>query len=164
MGTSNGVVIHRGRDSAQLLVPLDFLEMPGYVIRRLSQAYAAAWLRHVGPELTGPQFAVMLAIKRNPGVEQGSLAQAAALDRSTMVGVAKRLEQRGLINRIQPPEDGRKRLLYLTAAGEISVDDTNAKARELDALLLAGMDDVAKTSMWLRLNERSALWEELVAD
>ncbi|WP_072949692.1 MarR family transcriptional regulator [Rhodococcus koreensis] len=161
MSGATGAVIQRGRDSAQLPTPPEFLAMPGYVIRRLNQAYAAAWLRYVGPDLTGPQFAVMLAIKLHPGVEQGSLAKAAALDRSTMVGVVKRLETRELIVRVQPPEDGRKRLLHLTDEGAELLDEVNSKARHLDTLLLDGMDPVAQASMWRRLNERADLWESL---
>jgi DNA-binding MarR family transcriptional regulator len=138
--------------------------MPGYVIRHLSQSYAAAWLNYVGNDLTGAQFAVMLAIKLHPGVEQGSLAKAAALDRSTMVGVVKRLEARGLLIRVQPPEDGRKRLLHLTHTGATLLDEVNSKARHLDTLLLEGMDDVAQASLWQRLNERAELWEKLASE
>jgi DNA-binding MarR family transcriptional regulator len=135
--------------------------MPGYVIRRLQQAYSAAWLRYVGPDLTGPQFAVMLAIRLHPGVEQGSLAKAAALDRSTMAGVVKRLETRELIVRVQPPEDGRKRLLYLTDAGIGVLAEVDLRARQLDALLRESLDPVASRQ---HLNERADLWESLTAE
>ncbi|WP_189265113.1 MarR family winged helix-turn-helix transcriptional regulator [Streptomyces fuscichromogenes] len=164
MSGTRGVVIQRGRDSVQLPTPEEFLVMPGYVVRRLNQAYAAAWLRHVGQALTGPQFAVMLAIKLHPGVEQGSLAAAVALDRSTMVGVVKRLEARNLITRVQPPEDGRKRLLHLTDEGARTLDEVDRKARELDALLIEGMDTVSRKAMWNRLNERADVWERLTSE
>ncbi|UTM38018.1 MarR family winged helix-turn-helix transcriptional regulator [Rhodococcus pyridinivorans] len=160
MDTSD-VMNQRGRDSAQIDTPQQFLTMPGYVIRRLQQAYAAAWLRYVGPELTGPQFAVMFAIKLHPGVEQGSLARAAALDRSTMAGVVKRLEGRNLVLRIQPSEDGRKRLLYLTDDGAELFRLVNSRARQLDALLREGIDPVASRQY---LNERADLWESLTID
>ncbi|UTM38034.1 MarR family transcriptional regulator [Rhodococcus pyridinivorans] len=158
------LIVRRGRDSAELPTPPEFLAMPGYVIRRLNQAYSAAWLRYVGSDLTGPQFAVMLAIKSHPGVEQGSLAKAAALDRSTMVGVVRRLETRKLIVRVQPPEDGRKRLLHLTEEGAVLLEEVNKKARHLDMLLLDGMDPISQDSMWQRLNERADLWEKLVTE
>lgn len=140
-------MIQRGRDSAQLPTPAEFLAMPGYVIRRLQQAYSSAWLRYVGPDLTGPQFAVMLAIRLHPGVEQGSLAKAAALDRSTMAGVVKRLETRELILRVQPPEDGRKRLLYLTDTGIDLLAEVDLKARQLDDLLRESLDRLRAVSI-----------------
>ncbi|GGN20449.1 MarR family winged helix-turn-helix transcriptional regulator [Streptomyces fuscichromogenes] len=161
---SAGTVVQRGRDSAHVPTPDEFLSMPGFVIRRLNQAYSAAWLRHVGSALTGPQFAVMLAVRKHPGVEQGSLAAAVALDRSTMVGVVKRLEARNLVTRVQPPEDGRKRLLHLTEEGARVVEEVNRKARELDAMLLEGMDEIAQSALWSRLNERADVWERLVSE
>lgn len=43
------------------------------------QAYLAAWSRHVDPVLTGPQFAVLSAIRAYPESDQSSLAGAVAL-------------------------------------------------------------------------------------
>jgi DNA-binding MarR family transcriptional regulator len=103
----------------------------------------------------------MLAIRLHPGVEQGSLAKAAALDRSTMAGVVKRLETRELIVRVQPPEDGRKRLLYLTDAGIGVLAEVDLRARQLDALLRESLDPVASRQ---HLNERADLWESLTAE
>src|SRR4051812_6362045 len=86
-----------------LPAPSELLAAPGYVIRRLHQAYVAAWVRRVDPVLTGPQSAVLVAIHAYPGVDQGSLARAVSLDRSTMASIARRLEDRGLITRETPP-------------------------------------------------------------
>ncbi|XHU05447.1 MarR family winged helix-turn-helix transcriptional regulator [Amycolatopsis sp. WGS_07] len=82
-----------------LEAPADLAAAPGYGARRLYQAYLAAWNRHVDSVLTGPQFAVLSAVRAYPGFDQTALAKAVALDTSTMADVCRRLENRGLIVR-----------------------------------------------------------------
>ncbi|MFE7119287.1 MarR family transcriptional regulator, partial [Streptomyces sp. NPDC057654] len=41
--------------------PIALSAAPGYQVRRLYQAYVAAWVRLVDAALTGPQFAVLTA-------------------------------------------------------------------------------------------------------
>jgi MarR family transcriptional regulator, temperature-dependent positive regulator of motility len=109
---------------------------PGYVVRRLYQAYQAAWLSHVDPVATGPQVAVLMAVGASPGVEQGILGASIALDRSTMASIVNRLELRGLLMRSRPDVDRRKRLLYLTDAGRVTMEALVDRAQELDTLLM----------------------------
>lgn len=148
----------------QLPAPAALLAAPGYVARRLHHAYTAAWVRHVDPLLTGPQFAVLTAVDAYPGVEQGSLARAVALDRSTMASIVRRLEDRGLIVRVTPPEDGRKRLLHLTEEGTTSLREADKRARDLDELLMRDLGKSAETALLSRLNHIAEHWESLVDD
>ncbi|WP_073459950.1 MarR family winged helix-turn-helix transcriptional regulator [Pseudonocardia thermophila] len=154
----------RSGQPEQLPAPEALLSAPGYVARRLHAAYTAAWVRYVDPVLTGPQFAVLTAVDAYPGVEQGSLARAVALDRSTMASIVRRLEERGLITRVVPPEDGRKRLLHLTDEGAATLKDAYRRARELDVLLMEGMDAQSQRDLLTRLNAIAEHWESLVDD
>lgn len=138
--------------------------MPGYVARRLHHAYTAAWQRYVDPHLTGPQFAVLAAVDIYPGVEQGSLARAVALDRSTMASIVKRLEDRKLIIRETPPDDGRKRLLYLTDSGAATLREDRSKARALDAMLMRDVAGSDEAALLARLNGIAEHWESFVED
>ncbi len=135
----------------QLPAPEDLTAMPGYVVRRMHHAYVASWQRHVDAELTGPQFAVLSAVASYPGAEQGSLARAVALDRPTMSGIAKRLEERGLITRARAPEDGRKRLLHLTETGVSVLDELRGRAHDLDRRLMRNVATPAEAALlaWL---------------
>jgi len=147
-----------------LPTPPELLAAPGYVVRRLHQAYVAAWVRRVDPVLTGPQLAVLFAIHTYPGIDQGSLARAVALDRSTMASIARRLEDRGLITRETPPEDGRKRLLHLTKAGEVARQEVSRKVGELEVLLMEGYDPPEIDAMLRRLLRLTEHWESLIDD
>lgn len=140
--------------------PPDLLAAPGYGARRLYQAYLAAWNRHVDPVLTGPQFAVLSAIRAYPDSDQSSLAGAAALDTSTMADLCRRLERRGLIARVESPRDARRKLLSLTADGKRELTRVHRKTRKLDRALLGGTGlehlDVAAL-----LNTLGAHWESV---
>jgi DNA-binding MarR family transcriptional regulator len=61
-----------------------------------------------------------MLIEANPGVTQSRLAQAMALDRSTMVGVLDALESRGWLER-RKGSDRRTNGLWLTRAGRVTL-------------------------------------------
>ncbi len=67
--------------------------------------------------LTGPQRLVVRIVGRFPGTTSGRLAQILHVHPSTLTGIMKRLEERGLIERKPDPDDARKALLFLTQAG-----------------------------------------------
>ncbi|WP_084610965.1 MarR family winged helix-turn-helix transcriptional regulator [Archangium violaceum] len=67
--------------------------------------------------LTGPQRLVLRLVGRFPGITAGRLAQIMHVHPSTLTGVLKRMEKRGLIERKSDPLDGRKALFSLTDAG-----------------------------------------------
>ncbi|MFD5091894.1 MarR family winged helix-turn-helix transcriptional regulator [Amycolatopsis thailandensis] len=151
----------RRREDAAAVTPAppsDLLAAPGYGARRLYQAYLAAWNRHVDPVLTGPQFAVLSAVRAYPGSDQSSLAGAVALDTSTMADLCRRLERRGLIQRVESPHDARRKLLSLTDEGKTVLSQVNRRARRLDKALLGGEGDVDTAAL---LNALSAHWERI---
>jgi DNA-binding MarR family transcriptional regulator len=67
--------------------------------------------------MTGPQRLVLRLVGRFPGITAGTLAQILHVHPSTLTGVLKRLEKRGLLERRSDPLDGRKALFALTEAG-----------------------------------------------
>ncbi|GAA5153912.1 MarR family winged helix-turn-helix transcriptional regulator [Amycolatopsis dongchuanensis] len=153
----------RGAQATGAAPPPDLLAAPGYGARRLYQAYLAAWNRHVDPVLTGPQFAVLSAVRAYPGSDQSSLAGAVALDTSTMADLCRRLEQRGLIQRTESPRDARRKLLSLTEEGAAVLNQVNRRARRLDKALLDGEDLPEARDTAAMLNALAARWEEVAA-
>src|SRR5678816_1894070 len=67
--------------------------------------------------VTGPQRFVIRMVGRFPGVSAGRLAEILHLHPSTLTGILKRLETRGLIARHVDPSDGRRALFELTPRG-----------------------------------------------
>lgn len=68
--------------------------------------------------VTGPQRLVLRILGRYPGVSAGGLATILKVHPSTLTGVLRRLEGRGLIHRQEDAADRRRTLLRLTLAGE----------------------------------------------
>lgn len=134
---------------------------PGYLVRRLYQAYLAAWVRGVDATLTGPQFAVLTAVNAAPGQDQRSMASAVALDTSTMADVARRLETRGLIVRRTAPDDGRRKLLYLTDEGLEVLRAVDRRARELDERLQEPYSPRQREELMRTLTDLAEHWEGL---
>lgn len=151
------------RRRVALAPPSDLVAAPGYGARRLYQAYLAAWNRHVDAVLTGPQFAVLSAIRAYPDADQTSLATAVALDTSTMADVCRRMERRGLIARHASPHDARAKVLTLTDEGVAALAETTRRTRALDEALLSECSDEFRPQFAALLNAMGEHWER-VAD
>jgi len=132
---------------------------PGYVVRRLYQAYLSAWVRKVDSTLTGPQFALLTAINATPGTDQRSLASMVALDSSTMTDVARRVEDQGLIVRRPAASDGRRKLLYLTDRGREVLAAADSRARQLDEVLLEPYQAQQREEVMRLLTALADHWE-----
>ena len=98
-----------------LLAQGDLSALIGYRLRRAQQELFRDFAASI-PDLSPGRAGLLMLIEANPGVTQSRLAQAMALDRSTMVGVLDALEARGWIER-RKGRDRRTNGLWLTRAG-----------------------------------------------
>jgi DNA-binding MarR family transcriptional regulator len=83
--------------------------------------------------VTAPQRLVVRIVGRFPGISAGEVAEILHVHPSTLTGVLKRLEARGIVNRRTDPTDARRALLALTARG-----------RELDRLRSGTVEAVVR--------------------
>ena len=83
--------------------------------------------------VTAPQRTLVRIVGRFPGISAGEAAAILHVHPSTLTGVLKRLEGRGLVTRRADPRDGRRALLALTARG-----------RELDRLRSGTVEAVVR--------------------
>lgn len=67
--------------------------------------------------MTGPQRLVMRIVGRFPGIAAGRVAEILHVHPSTLTGILKRLESRGLLQRRADPRDARRALFMLTPKG-----------------------------------------------
>jgi MarR family transcriptional regulator, temperature-dependent positive regulator of motility len=87
-----------------------------FQLRRASQAWTALWLQRV-PDLTNPQFAVLLLLGQHGALDQSELCALASVDRSTLSVLVDRLEAKGLVTKAIDPANRRRRIIELTDAG-----------------------------------------------
>jgi len=80
-------------------------------------------------ELTPGQFGVLVVIDANPGLSQTQLGNALGIDRSTVVAVIDRLEERGLVARQPAPNDRRSHALHLSNDGRSTLRRLTERVR-----------------------------------
>ncbi|MEW1979821.1 MarR family transcriptional regulator [Citricoccus sp. NPDC079358] len=112
-----------GAPGAPGVRPTEGDRRPGHLIRLAQQRHTVLWADELGGLITGPQFAVLLALATSGPAGQGTVGGLAALDRSSASDVLRRLEARGWTARSPDPDDRRSRLVSLTAAGRSLVGE-----------------------------------------
>jgi DNA-binding MarR family transcriptional regulator len=96
----------------------DLSDRPGHLIRRLHQIHVAMFLEECAEySLTPVQYAVMTVLFQQPDLDQISIANEAAIDRTNVADVLARLEERGIVTRRVSPADRRMKLAALTDEG-----------------------------------------------
>lgn len=110
---------------------LDFGLLPeliGYHLRLAQRAIFADFAHSVGAGGISPGlFGVLVIIEANPGLKQQRLAEAAHLDRSSLVPVIDKLEEQGLVER--HAADRRSNGLFLTVEGKALLRSLKRRVR-----------------------------------
>lgn len=65
-------------------------------------------------DITASQFFVLNVLWENDGIKFKDLAKCANMDGSTLTGILDRMEQSGLVERRDDPDDRRSLLIFLT--------------------------------------------------
>jgi MarR family transcriptional regulator, lower aerobic nicotinate degradation pathway regulator len=113
------------------------IEMPGHLIRRLHQISFALFLDQAKAFAVTPvQYAALVAIERHPGIDQTTLCNVIAFDRTTIGGVVGRLQRKKLITRVNGAHDRRTKALYITAKGRRLVRDVTPAVQATQRLIL----------------------------
>ncbi len=112
-------------------------------LRRAARAATAAYDAALQPAaLRVTQFAILRILERGGPLPVSRLAEAAALDRSTMGRNLDPLERRGLVRLAPDPGDGRARIVLLTEAGRAllaqALPHWRAAQARIDARLAPG--------------------------
>jgi|DEB0MinimDraft_12_1074336.scaffolds.fasta_scaffold18767_2 DNA-binding MarR family transcriptional regulator len=89
--------------------------------------------------LTRSQWSVLVALIRENGVQQRTLADIADVTAITMTGLLDRLERDGWVVRKPDPEDRRAKRVYLTDKIDPVMADIKAIVKEVRATALHGL-------------------------
>ena len=94
---------------------LDFMRLLWAVDHALQSASKRMEAVH---GITGPQRLVVRIVGRFPGIAAGRVAEILHVHPSTLTGILKRLETRGILQRRSDPRDARRALFGLTPKGK----------------------------------------------
>ena len=84
--------------------------------------YSDTHIRELG--LTSPQFDVIATLGNTDGMSMKKLAEATLVTKGTLTGFVDRLEKKGFVRRVVPPENRRSFTIVLTPEGETLFQST----------------------------------------
>ena len=107
-------------------------DFTGYLLR-LAHMRAHELADRAFPDGPHPrEYSVLTAVAAVGPVSQQRLAEGLHVNRTLMVGVADKLEQRGLLERRRDPSDRRSYSLYLTDAGTVELARLHGEIERVD--------------------------------
>jgi DNA-binding MarR family transcriptional regulator len=129
----------------------DIYSKPGHLIRRLNQISVAIFMAETaGFEITPVQYSALLAVRNHPGIDQTTLMEIIAFDRSTIAEVVGRLESKKLIKRVVAHSDRRARMLFITPAGRRMLSVLTPKVNRAQEIIMEPLEQKER-ALFMRL-------------
>ena len=101
----------------------------GYFIRRLQVWVFQDFIRTLATiDIRPAQYSVLVVITANPGASQSQIAATLGIERARLARLLNKLEKRGLVERLQSPNDARSHTLRLTRDGNRTLRRAKALA------------------------------------
>lgn len=111
---------------------------PGHLIRRLQQIAVAIFMAETKKfDITPVQYSALLAVEMHSGIDQTTLVNIIAFDRSTIGSVVSRLESKKWIKRAAGSDDRRTKRLTITPQGRKVLREIDASVAAAQRLILA---------------------------
>ncbi|WP_373085884.1 MarR family winged helix-turn-helix transcriptional regulator [Sneathiella sp.] len=129
--------IGKGRSEGMTMTALD--EITGFHMRKAVLRAQGTFASAAGRKLQTGQYSVMAIINENPGRTQTAIAEAAGLDRSSLVPVLNQFEKNGLIIREAVATDRRAYAVRLTKKGQRELADLETKVQEIEKKVVDGL-------------------------
>ncbi len=127
---------------------------PGFLVRRLHQIHVSLFMELCAEfRVTPVQYSLLSALAERGVADQSTLARAVALDRTTTTGALKRLESRGLIQRVPSEQDRRAQDCRMTEDGAALLAAMRRPARDAHDATIASLDAAERRTL-LALLER----------
>ncbi|CEA14809.1 MAG: MarR family transcriptional regulator [Methanobacterium formicicum] len=96
-------------------------------------------LKHL--ELTEGQVPCLMVLSKKGGITQDDLSRMFHIDKGTIARAIKKLEEKGMVNKVQDPVNRRRYLLSLTPRGEQVVPVILQAEKKWEDLIFQGFSD-----------------------
>jgi DNA-binding MarR family transcriptional regulator len=123
------------------------------VVPAVMDAVRGAMRKHVGPQLSVPQFRCLAFIEREPGGSIGAVASFLGVTMPTASAMVDRLVRAGAVLPSADPGDRRRLRLHITPAGGSQLDKIRSGARDDLAHTLATREPAALRALLAGLDE-----------
>lgn len=154
----------RGGDATEPLALEAFLPYRlATLSNRVSRAIAALYSERFGISI--PEWRVMAVLGERPEISARAVAERTAMDKVAVSRAVRRLLAKGFLERHFAPDDRRRSVLALSAAGRRVYGEVVPLARAFEARLLAALTREERAILSLLLAKLEALGiEDLGAD
>jgi DNA-binding MarR family transcriptional regulator len=110
----------------------------GYLLKTAQRRLVEAAAPAMAPfGIDGRELTVLAVLGQQAGLSQQAAAERLGIDRTTMVALVDALEDKGLVERRRSPDDRRKNIVQLTAAGLRTLRDAGQARDDIEQKFLA---------------------------
>lgn len=109
------------------------------IIVRHSKVFCERRLHNSGVGF--PEQVILMYLASNNGVNQDAIAQHFMLDKGAIAKTLRKLEEKGLIERHQNPENKRENLISIAPAGQSILGEMGAALEEWNQSFFEGLSD-----------------------
>ena len=102
-------------------------------------------------------YAILVVLDEGALASQGAIAETLGYDKGQLVGLLDELEEAGLVERRRDPDDRRRQVVQMTAAGRKTLARLRRLSNELEGEFFAPLSDEERAqlhTLLLRLSEQ----------
>jgi len=126
---------------------------PLHLLHRAGQCAAEMFQLELGADdLTPRQYAVLLTVGQNEGLNQTRLVELTGIDRSTLADIVRRMLKKGLLQRRRTRDDARAYSVKLTEQGTRILKVYDPHARRVDERILSSLPNAQRDRFLQDLN------------
>jgi MarR family transcriptional regulator, lower aerobic nicotinate degradation pathway regulator len=141
-------------------VPAELLGSPLFLLVRMGFAIKARAIDEFERLGFSPyHHSVLALLDEGARTTQAAIADALQLDRGTLVGLLDSLEEQGLVERRRDPNDRRRHVVTLTAAGRHQLRKFRGIISRLEADFLAPLSEDDRAALLSLLSEMAAHYD-----
>lgn len=129
-------------------IPAELVSRAGFLLGRLGMGIKTMTMEAFEAEgFSAYHYSVLAALDEGPRTAQTALAEALQLDPSYLVALLDGLEERGLVERKRDPNDRRRQMVNLTAAGKRQLTSFRKMVQRIEDDFLSALDEDERATL-----------------
>lgn len=112
-----------------------------HLVRRAGQHSTTCWAQCVDTGLSAVQYAILVVLAEETCCDQQTLGNRAGFDKATGTYVIDRMTKSGLVSVVVDPDNRRRKLVSMTADGEIMLARMVEQAKSAEKTIASGMNE-----------------------